>query len=156
MVSLKLLLARWELADLPPEDVPDLAVEALTAGCDASELALLATLDRPTRMDVEEQLPNPADRLRCASTVTPLGSKVVVDDLARQVVNGAADASGGARKLWRLANNFYDDRRLFGQLAIFVGLGSEWDDHPTERDAIEAQIVTEAQQFLERGGLDIA
>jgi hypothetical protein len=51
------LLARWVLDDLAPEDVPGLAVQALQAGCAASEVAALAGLDRPSRREIDAELP---------------------------------------------------------------------------------------------------
>jgi ABC-type ATPase involved in cell division len=135
--------------------VPDLAVEALAAGCDASELGVLATLSRPTRIQVEDELPALLARLDAQRPSRRRAVEIVVDDYAMQVADGVIEASAGAHKLWRLANGFYEDRRVFSQVAIFVGLASEWDDHPDARAAIETQIVAEARAFVESGGIDL-
>ena len=57
MASIDLLLAGWVLNELAPESVPGLAVDALSDGCEAPEVAIFAGLVRPTRLDVEEELP---------------------------------------------------------------------------------------------------
>jgi hypothetical protein len=49
-------LAVWELGLLPPERVPEVAVDALKRGCGLTEIAVLAGMDRPLRRDVEDEL----------------------------------------------------------------------------------------------------
>jgi hypothetical protein len=90
------LLARWVLANLPPEEVPDLAVEALAVGCNASELRVLATLRRPTRIQVENELPALLARLGVKRPSRPMALKTVVDDYAMQVADDVIETSAGA------------------------------------------------------------
>jgi hypothetical protein len=75
----------------------------------------------------------------------------VTNAYARKIVDGVVTPSQGAHKLWLIANDFWGEKQVFAQLAIFVGLGSEWDDHEQDR----AQIVQEAEALLAAGGLHI-
>jgi hypothetical protein len=78
--DLELILARWVLRALPPEDVPALATEALVRGCEAASVAVVAGLSRPTRSEIEDELPDilreldvtlPSKREALKTTSTP-------------------------------------------------------------------------------------
>jgi len=155
MVEWEQWLARWELADLAPEDVPALAVEALEGGCGSKELAVLATLRRPTRSEVEEHLRPLLVSLGVHRPSRRVALKTVVDDCAKQLAYGTIEPYTGARKLWSLASQVHEDPSLFGQLSIFIGLASAWEERLNVRSAIETHMTSEARDFLARGGLDL-
>jgi hypothetical protein len=147
------LLARWVLEDLAPEDVPAIAVDALTRGCDGSEVAVLAGLNRPTRREVEDELMPLLPRLHVERPSERAALKTVVDACAKRMVDGTVSPSSGARRLWLWANDVFDEREQFEQLSIFVGLASEWDDHEEYRAQYEVEMVDEAAKLLRAGGL---
>jgi hypothetical protein len=149
------VLSKWEIGDLRPEDVPDLAAQALAEGCTASELAVLATLTRPTRIDIEDELPSLLASLGVVRPPKRLALKIVIDDCVSEIAEQRLDPAGGAHKLWMLARENYAEPNLFGQLAVYVGLASEWDDHPEARPEIESQIIRESQHFVGAGGLNL-
>lgn len=149
-------LAEWELGVLWPEEVPGLAVAALERGCELREVAVLAGLERPVRADVDEELGDLLRRIGWARPTRDQALKTVVDALAGRIGGGSVEPADGAHRLWRLANQGGFGGPLWTQLAIFVGLASEWDDHEESRPAIEAQIVEEAQALVAAGGLRLA
>jgi hypothetical protein len=148
-------LAAWELGVLAPEDVPALAVAALEGGCELREVAVLAGLERPLRGDVDDEVRDLLRRIGWSRPTREEALKTVVDALARRIVDGSVDPAVGAHRLWRLSHQVFNGP-LFSQLAIFVGLASEWDDHPPSRSAIAAQIVEEAGALVAAGGLRLA
>jgi hypothetical protein len=156
MEALELVLARWELNDLVPEDVPEVAANAIAQGCEASELAVLALLHRPTQADVEDELGGLLDRLAVRRPSSREAARLVVGSYAQQMVDGSIAPYAGSLKLWRLANDLHKDKVVFEQLAIFVGLASEWEDHPTDRLEHEAGMIARADALLQGGGLRIA
>jgi hypothetical protein len=71
---------------------------------------------------------------------------IVAKRLARQILDGSLDPATGARRIWwdvvaRLP-------ALHGQLSPFVGLASEWEDHPDYRAEYELDILNAARQLL--------
>jgi hypothetical protein len=153
MESFEELVARWVLDDLRPEDVPAVAIDALAQGCEVPEVAVLAGLRRPSRLDVEDELSPLLRRLRVVRPDQRRAMKTVVDACAQRMVDGGMSPSAGARALWRWAMEFHRDDLIFEQLAIFVGLASEWDDDEGHRAVYEAEMLEEAQALLDAGGL---
>jgi hypothetical protein len=151
--ELVLPLAEWELGLLAPECVPEPAVAALERGCEANEVAVLAGLNRPLRGEVEAELAGLLRRVGVARPSRAEALKIVVDARARAIVDGALSPADGAHELWRLANDFWGDEVVRDQLVVFVGLASEWDDHPDWRTSYEVQIVEAARALQMRGGL---
>lgn len=145
-------LAEWELGALAPEAVPALAVAALERGCELPEVAVLAGFERPLHADVEDEVRDLLRRIGWSRPTRDEALKTVVDALARRIADGSVDPSVGAHRLWLLANQVFNGP-LFSQLAIFVGLASEWDDHAESRSAIAVQIVEEADALVAAGGL---
>src|SRR3954469_8112315 len=104
-----LLLARWVLERLAPEAVPRLAAAgrgggggALERGCESPALASLAGAQRPTRSDVEDELPRLLQDLgrRRPSELEAL--KTLVDDCAARIAHGEVDPVAGAADIWDL------------------------------------------------------
>jgi hypothetical protein len=100
--NLELTLARWVLGELPPEDVPMVATEALVQGCSAMTVAVLAGLQRPTSADVEAELPALLEELRVSLPERREALKIHVDAVARDVVLGVVTPSVGTSQISRL------------------------------------------------------
>jgi hypothetical protein len=133
--------------------VPELAVDALAAGCEAPEVAVFASLVRPIRSDIEEELPVLLRRLGLALPSPTAARKVVIDDLARRIADGSLPAVEGASAIWvqwvEVLNYDFQD-----QVLPFVDLIDEW--HGTEGAAeVEARIVGAARRFVAGGGLRV-
>ena len=70
--------------------------------------------------------------------------------VAEQIVRGDVEPYPGAAAIWgRMAEENGEYRE---ELRVFVGLASEWQDHPEHRDALDGDIRDEARQLVERGG----
>ena len=74
---LPLFLARWVLGDFYPEDVPQLAVDALLRGCQSINVAVIAGLTRPTQGEVDEEL---------RALLRELGHRLPSDTVALKIV----------------------------------------------------------------------
>jgi hypothetical protein len=155
MESFDEVIARWVLGDLYPEDVPAVATDALVRGCEASEVAVLAGLRRPSRVEVEDELSALLRRLGMGRPGPRRALKTVVDACAQRMVDGRVSPVAGARTLWSWAMEFHREDHVFEQLAIFVGLASEWDDDEPRRAAYEADMLEEARALLDAGGLRV-
>lgn len=154
-----LLLARWVLELLAPEEVPDLATTALLDGCTAQSVAVLAGLSRPTRGDVEDELPRLLSDLRTCRPTEREALKALVDDTAHRIAEGSLPPIEGANDLWWLwgyARDPDDDPALWAQFLPFISLASQVEDEGSEHSGEdEADIVRAATALLENGGLRI-
>jgi hypothetical protein len=71
-------------------------------------------------------------------------------DVLEKISKGSIGAYEGAAWIWRPV---YWRIKREGDLRVFVGLASEWDDHPGEREALERDIGEAAVGLLSRGAL---
>jgi hypothetical protein len=60
-------------------------------------------------------------------------------------VSGAITPYQGASLIWRKA---LWQVGAPDELAAFVGLASEWEEYPTSREAIDAQITQQARNLI--------
>ncbi|MCP9492019.1 MAG: hypothetical protein MSC31_19410 [Solirubrobacteraceae bacterium MAG38_C4-C5] len=68
--------------------------------------------------------------------------------IAEQIVRGDVEPYRGAAAIWaRMAE---EEGEYRDDLRVFVGLASEWQDHPHHRDALDGDIRDEARQLVER------
>lgn len=68
---------------------------------------------------------------------------------ATDVLNDQLTPIEGAERLWRLSREMHG---LPEALLAFVGLASEWEDHPPERPQLEREIVMEMERIRRRFG----
>jgi len=85
-------------------------------------------------------------RVARADAETLIDPEIVA--IARRIVAGSIAPYDGARAIWeRLAE---DDAPYPQELAVFVGLASEWQDHERHRLALDRDIAAEARSLLDR------
>jgi hypothetical protein len=150
--NLELALARWVLNELPPEDVPMVATEALVHGCRAMSIAVLAGLQRPTSADVEAELPALLEELRVSLPGRREALKIHVDAVARDIVLGVVTPSVGASRISSAA----DERdELWDQFGTFVGLAVEYAEENRPASELDLETVARAKALLAAGGLQI-
>jgi hypothetical protein len=156
-VTTDLLLAEWVLGRLAPEDVPDLAVAALQHGCGSAAVAALAGLQRPTRSEVEEEIPRLLCDLGVSRQSKPEALKRLVDTCAHQIAIGEVEPLAGAERIVTLwSSNFEPDSHLLTWLDIrpFSAVtGSETAAQSIGSTA--TSVVEHATDLLQRGGLNV-
>lgn len=79
-----------------------------------------------------------------------MAKRAVMDravEVARDILLEKIDPYRGAAAIWaRMAE---EDEEYPDSLRVFVGLASEWQDHPEHRDALEADIRDEARRIVD-------
>jgi hypothetical protein len=70
-------------------------------------------------------------------------------DHANGILQGTTAPYDGAKALWRMQ---WPLRELADALLVFVGLASEWEDHPEQRGEIEREIEVQADRLRARFG----
>lgn len=142
-------LAAWRRAveGLPSEDLPTLAVDALVRGVDCPALRLLAGQAPSDVRDSRDLFDRALDELGIAIPTEQEALWKLVRFTCAQITSGAVSPFAGAEWIWRSASWRVDDE---GDLRIFAGLASEYEDHPDDAVVIGAQIVAASQEVIGR------
>jgi len=115
----------------------------LEAGHDSPAVSVLASMRAPTWRDARELFEDSvaAARLRIPTVVE--AQKIVLEETVAGLADGSIEPRRGAGTIWSLWHDLEDRFDVSG----FIGLADEWDDHPGDRNAIEAQIVAYAREL---------
>jgi hypothetical protein len=142
--------ARREFDILPSSELPDLAATALEVGFDSPSLRALAAESHPTWADCDSLFRQILRELGISINRSSAGL-VLATHYARQIVFGSMTPYDGARNIWwNVANRVMQEKEIWNQLRIFVGLASEYEDYPPGRPEFERQIRDEAKRLIER------
>jgi len=152
----ELLLAEWVHGDLPPEAVPELAIEALSRGCDTPMLRRLAGESGPlTRGDLDDDVLQCFRELGLRTPGADAAGAFLVEQWALLLAEHKVEPYRASKRIWQLSNEWWG-KPEWDRLSIFVGLSSEWEDYPAGRLELEAAMISEAQKLLAEGGLQAA
>jgi hypothetical protein len=152
--SAQLIQARWEFDQLPSEELPRLAQDALELGFDGKCTRRIAGLIQPNRADLQ---PLMAGFLAELGIMTKLSREQAGLELARLVaqaiIEGKITPYEGASFIWRQVANGLSYRPK--ELMPFVGNASEYEDcgsysqnHEETRRKIDEDIVQDARQLV--------
>jgi len=120
----------------------------LDAGYDGRQLRRIAGLDRPTRADLEPVIDDMFRELgRSPITDREASAKRLAEKFCEQIVAGTIPPYDGAKVIWLTS---YYELRQAKELLPFVGLASEWEDHPELRRKYDKEILAAANEFLRR------
>ena len=138
-------LLRLTVGDLAAEELPDLAADALTRGLDSPSLRMLAGARRG-EYDENRRLFVAAMK-ELGVDAPPAGAAIreLVRFWASELVAGALTPYEGARRIWWQG---WETLGRPDELTVFVGLASQWEDHPGQRTEYERHIVTAARKLL--------
>jgi hypothetical protein len=157
-------LLRLVVEELPPEEVPRLATDALEQGCEAKSVAALAGLRSPTRAEVLDLLPAFLQELDLMPSQSE-ALKAVIDEVARKIVAGTLAPCIGATILWGYSHDREFGGEAWKQLMEFEAAAdgceeslivSRGGDGRLRRDPVslyDEDIVQAASAFLASGGL---
>lgn len=153
------LLAGWVLGRLASEQVPALAVAALQRGCGSSAVAVWAGLQRPTRAEIDSELPRLLKELGLKRPTPLEAMKTLVDDVAGAIVGGGVAPLAGARliwDIWRSGSEAAIHPESWLDIGQIVGFAYNGDDADGAALPTAAEVTERARALLERGGLNIS
>lgn len=146
---LQVALARLVVDDQPTEELPGLATEALVRGLDSPALRELAGTPRAEVRDARDRFLCATAELGFPTPTEEQARRLLVRHWAEQMTTGALSPYAASRSIWKKAAwELPEDAGLM----VFVGLASEWEDHPEDRREIEAQMLQEAARIVGRMG----
>jgi len=135
---------------LPSDQLPSIAADALEAGFDCQSLRVLAGETERIGSIVDPLFFRAIGELGMQIPDDRTAAKVVAAYYAAGILERAWSPYEGARKIWwNVANAFDKDPEIWGQLSIFVGLASEWEDDPGHRSEYEKEIAAAATAIVE-------
>jgi hypothetical protein len=138
---------RWAIGSQPTEDLVDIACEALVRGDDSPSLRVLAGLPPDDYWAIKQAFDD---------TLSELGIRLLAEQealwqlarrIAQQIVDGEIAPLHGAAQIWADISNRIE---LEGDFRIFIGLSSEYEDHPDAKAELERDTVKAAQELLQR------
>lgn len=142
----ELAQAMWHVGGLSPEDAVDIATRALVEGVDGPALRQLAGVETDVTSWEVEHLFDRAWRDLGLEPVTyeealRRAPKLVTVGIAK----GMIDPYYGARWIWqKIWDKTHDDA-----VAQFIGMVSDYDDWPEERERYTREIIEAARRYAE-------
>jgi hypothetical protein len=127
------------------DQVPGICTDLLVDGYDTPSLRVLAGLTATDGQEVRELLPRVFHEMGMEEPSPIQAAWFLAQSTARDIVSGTVAPSDGARAIGDLGSTFDP---LWPSLSIFIGLSSEWDDHPQQRQAYDSDIREEAARLI--------
>ncbi len=146
--QLELVAARLAVGEQASEELPDIAAEALVRGLDSLALRLAAGVLRQDVRSAREAFHDALFELGVELPEEQAALWTLTRETMARIVSGAVDPYDGASWIW---SSVYWRFEREGDLRIFVGLASEWEDHAGSRPAIEIAIREAARHLLKQG-----
>lgn len=150
MEVLELIAAKLVLDEQPSEELPAVAADALSRGIDSPALRVLAGTSLREVREARDLFIAALDELGIDAPDEQDALWLLTRDVLERISRESIGAYEGATWIWR---HVYWRIKREGDLRVFVGLASEWDDHPAERKALERDIHAAAVSLLSRGAL---
>jgi hypothetical protein len=145
--TLRLAIVRLSIGDMPAEELPNLAADALGRGIDSPSLRRLAGTPRDDVREARDLFVEAMSELGVTLPPETDGRRALVLFWAREMVDGSLSPYQTSRLIW------WEGWEKLGRpddLTVFVGLASEWEDHPDDRGELEQEMLTAAQALLDR------
>jgi hypothetical protein len=143
--ELTLVAARLAVNRQRTEDLPGIAADALMRGVDSPSLRLLAGTPTTEVRDSRDLFWMAMDELSIERPTDEVALWAIALALARAIVDGEVHPHTGASRIWW---DVYEPLGQPTELAVFVGLASEWEDHEEHRPDYEREIREEAEHLL--------
>lgn len=138
---------RWAIGTQPAEQLPDLATDALVRGLDSPALRELAGMARDDFWRIKSLFEVTTEELGIVIPDEQTALWLLAKNTAAEIVAGTVSPSRGADWIWweihhRIARE--------GDLRVFGGLASEWDEYAEHRAEIEGFIVDAARELIDQ------
>ncbi|QIN80497.1 hypothetical protein GBA65_20470 [Rubrobacter marinus] len=139
--------ARYYLGNLPPDEMPGIALRALEAGYDGPALLGLARMSEPTMQDAGPLF----ERALGEVGLSPLPAKEaglrVAGNVARKMVSGEVRPYEGAYLIW---TKLWMGCGRPAELTPFVGLASLYEADPERRPFHDEEILARAEELARK------
>lgn len=145
-MNLHLLAAKHRLGMLPTNELPQIGIAALEAGFDTPSLCQLAGQDSSDSEETRRLFVKSLSELGIELPSESEAGMSVSKDIAEDVLSGELGPYEGAKQIWA---KVYIHNPSLKALTVFVGLASEYEDHPEDGDAYLAEIEKECRLLVD-------
>lgn len=137
----------WAIDDQPAGDLPNIASDALVRGLDSPALRELAGTVGDDFWQVKRLFERALRELGYELPDEQGALWRLARHKASEIVAGCVTPTEGAHWIW---SHVCDRPQSGGDLRVFIGLASEWDDSPEHRTELDLHIVAAARWLFER------
>lgn len=145
--AMKSIQARWVLGIILSDDLPDIAIEALSAGIESRSLIDLAGLNRSETDEARKLFGQALIELGCQNMEKATALRHYAKIVSATILASDVTPFEGAKKIWQvwLETHLYGFHDLDG----FIYAASEWEDRPEDKAFFEGKILEEAKIWNE-------
>jgi hypothetical protein len=141
----KLIAARWYVGELPGEDMPAIACQALSQGLDGKNLRYLAGLSSPVRRDILDIVDGALQELGVQAPITPHDAALwMARRLADDIVAGRTEPYGAACRIWLSYSSEAPELKHWSDMVINYEVEAE----AGKVDKAKLQIEQAARELL--------
>lgn len=139
------MLEQYALEKFMDSALPDVASQALVEGLDSPTLRALSVSQGDYPLEIRKLFFQALDELGMVFPTPHQAALSAARRIARDIVSGRIEPERGAHRIWW---EIWEDYRSLDMLTPFVGLASEYDDHPESRDVYTQDIIDYSNEFL--------
>lgn len=139
------VLEQYALGKFLDKDIPDAASRALMEGLDSPSLRVLSVSQGEYPLGIKKLFIQTLDELGMVLLTPSQAALSMARRIATDIVTGRIEPEKGAHRIWW---EIWEDYRSLDMLTPFVGLASEYDDHPEHREAYTQDIIDYSKEFL--------
>lgn len=139
------VLEQYALEKFMDSALPDAAVQALTEGLDSPSLRVLSVSQGDYPLEIRKLFFQVLDELGMVLPGSHQAALSAARRIAKDIVSGRIEPEKGAHRIWW---DIWEDYRSLDMLTPFVGLASEYDDHPKHREEYTQDIIDYSNEFL--------
>lgn len=148
-------VAKYLIGDLPIEQLPNLASDAIENGIDASTVIEIAGIKNPNYFVIQELMPKFLGELGLPPLSKEEAGLYLAKADARKIVSGEMDPEAGAKeleRLWFKLECFPKELQNFSLADEHIGalpMTCDKRDIPEVREKMRRRIISDAKDMLE-------
>jgi len=142
--DLELLSARLVVGSVTTDALPETAAQALAAGLDSPSLRILAASSPRLEPDVLRDFKKALHELGIPFPSAAQAGLLLAREIAERILTGSIRPYEGAKAIWQIHNS----QPKLKSLIPFIGVASEWEDHPEARADCEQEILEICRGFV--------
>ena len=145
--DLKIVQAEWVLRLIHTDDLPSIAIQALSSRIESKSLVQLAGLSREELPEARDLFERSLGELGCKDMSKTDALKYYAKKVSTLILETKITPLEGARRIWQAtlksgSNEFHD-------LDGFIYAASEIEDRPKDKSLFEKGIIEEARCWID-------
>ena len=148
--DLKLVYAEWLLGLVTSDDLPDIAIRAISSGIESGSILRLASLAKTESMEAVKLFDRGLMELGYKAITKVDALRIYATEVSRLILEERLSPLEGARLIWRAKLNSGNDD--FHELDGFIYAASEMEERPNDKRLFEKAIFEESRRWAKHCG----